>query len=276
MYNVVIGSNGNNQFISSDRYFEFTDTELAKFFKTSEGAIDFEKLREIPTIFTPEFSNKSLDPVYIGFVSPINSSVIIQSPLIPTFPAKLLYKYHIQFNIDTDGWEHSRTHWAVKPGNLFQILSNLFSTVPEFRELLGSLNYETMILGRIAVMMPFDQKYQSTADTIRKVCENSGYKAERVDDHSNPGDIVVEIKQLIRTSPYVIADLSDLKPNVCYEVGYAHALRKPTIIITSTPSATLPFDIAHMRYISYENNGEGHVKLQHELSAAVESLKSVD
>lgn len=276
MYNVVISSLDKMQDIGTDRYFEYTDPKLAKQFKTSEGAIDFEKLHSIPTIFTPEFSYDSLDSVQIGFISPTDSNAIIQSPFIPTFPAKLLYKYHSQFNIKTETWENSHTHWAVKPGNLFKMLSDLFSSAPEFRNLLGSLNNGPMVPDRIAVMMPFDQKYKSTADTIRKVCENSGYKAERVDDHSNPGDIVVEIKQLIRTSPYVIADLSDLKPNVCYEVGYAHALRKPTIIITSTPSATLPFDIAHMRYISYENNGEGHVKLQHELSAAVESLKSIE
>lgn len=272
MYNVIIGPT-ERIYINEDRYFEYTEPEIEEQFKISDEVIDFNKLHSNPVILTPEFRNDSLDSVQIGFINPMDSNSIIQSPFIPTFPAKLLYKYRSQFNIDVDNWENTRTHWAVKPGDLFKILSSLFSTAPEFRELVNSLNHEPMTADRIAVMMPFDREYEPTADTIRTVCKNIGYKAERVDDHSNPGDIVDEIKQLIRTSPYVIADLSNLKPNVCYEVGYAHALGKPTIIITSTPEAKVPFDIAHMRYFSYKNNGEGQVELEKRLFDAVAALR---
>ncbi len=36
-----------------------------------------------------------------------------------------------------------------------------------------------------------------------------------------------------------------------YEVGYAHALRRPTIHISSTPMGEVPFDVAHDNTIAY-------------------------
>jgi hypothetical protein len=37
------------------------------------------------------------------------------------------------------------------------------------------------------------------------------------------GSVVDEIQRLIRQSVAVIVDLSEAKPNVLYEAGYAHA-----------------------------------------------------
>jgi hypothetical protein len=37
-----------------------------------------------------------------------------------------------------------------------------------------------------------------------------------------------------------------------YEVGYAHALERPTVLICSTPLEDLPFDIRNWHVLSYE------------------------
>ena len=58
---------------------------------------------------------------------------------------------------------------------------------------------------------------------------------------------VDEIQRLIRQSVGVIADLSEAKPNVLYEAGYAHALNKPCVHICSTSIEKLPFDVSHGR-----------------------------
>jgi nucleoside 2-deoxyribosyltransferase len=72
-----------------------------------------------------------------------------------------------------------------------------------------------------------------------------------VDRKEFSGDIVEEIKRLIRGSAAVIVDLSEVKPNVLYEAGYAHALRKPVVHICSTPLSKLPFDVRNWNTIAY-------------------------
>jgi nucleoside 2-deoxyribosyltransferase len=74
---------------------------------------------------------------------------------------------------------------------------------------------------------------RQAAEQVRAVCE-------RVDRREFQGSVVDEIQRLIRQSVAVIVDLSEAKPNVLYEAGYAHALNKPCIHICSTSTEKLP------------------------------------
>jgi hypothetical protein len=104
----------------------------------------------------------------------------------------------------------------------------------------------------IFAAMPFSDEYDDTyfvamahaADSLGAVCR-------RVDREDFEGDIVDEIQKLIRQCVAVIADLSESKPNVLYETGFAHALGLPTIHICSTPLDQLPFDIRNWNTIEY-------------------------
>jgi len=49
----------------------------------------------------------------------------------------------------------------------------------------------------------------------------------------------------------IVADCTGKNPNVFYELGIAHTLGKPVIIITQS-ARRYPFDIKHIRYIQYE------------------------
>jgi hypothetical protein len=100
--------------------------------------------------------------------------------------------------------------------------------------------------------MPFSREYDDVffvpmahaAELVRATCR-------RVDKEDFEGDIVEEIKRLIRASVAVIADLSDARPNVLYELGYAHALRKPTVPICCSPLNDLPFDVRNWNVLEY-------------------------
>ena len=48
----------------------------------------------------------------------------------------------------------------------------------------------------------------------------------------------------------VIADCTTRDPNVFYEIGMAHKVGKPVILITQDES-DVPFDLRHLRYIKY-------------------------
>ena len=100
--------------------------------------------------------------------------------------------------------------------------------------------------------MPFAGEYDDTYFiAISYAAEQAGAECRRVDRREFSGDIVAEIKKMIAASSAVIVDLSEAKPNVLYEAGYAHALRKPTVHICSTPLADLPFDVRNWNTIAY-------------------------
>jgi hypothetical protein len=110
----------------------------------------------------------------------------------------------------------------------------------------------------IFAAMPFDPIYDDVffvamADAANRI----GAVCRRVDQEEFVGDIVEKIKTMIGDSIAVLADLSESKPNVMYEVGYAHALEKPTIHICSTPLKDLPFDVSQWNTIGYQQ-GQTH------------------
>ena len=68
------------------------------------------------------------------------------------------------------------------------------------------------------------------------------------------GQIQQDMFQLILQADVVICDITVHNPNVFYELGVRHALRKKhTVLIKGTPSAdATPFDISGVRYMTYE------------------------
>lgn len=110
----------------------------------------------------------------------------------------------------------------------------------------------------IFAAMPFAREYEDTffvamapsADSVGAVCR-------RVDQEEYVGDVVQRIEEMIRNAAAVVADLSEAKPNVFYEAGFAQGLGKPTIAICSTPLKELPFDVNHWNIIEY-GRGQTH------------------
>ena len=88
---------------------------------------------------------------------------------------------------------------------------------------------------------------------IVPVCESVGYKPVRADQISEPGIITTQVIQHIIDDAMVIADLSGRNPNVFYELGIAHALKKPVVLVSSNEE-DVPFDVRHIRVIYYDVN----------------------
>lgn len=88
----------------------------------------------------------------------------------------------------------------------------------------------------------------------------------RADDVSLPGTITTDIITRIMHSDYVVADVTYPNPNVFYELGLRHACKTGTIIIRDKSGPKIPFDIAHLRCIDYENTPTGLKELANQLA----------
>lgn len=88
----------------------------------------------------------------------------------------------------------------------------------------------------------------------------------RADDISLPGTITTDIITRIMHSDYVVADVTYPNPNVFYELGLRHACRCGTVIIRDKAGPRIPFDIAHLRFMEYENTPTGLKDLAKQLS----------
>ena len=105
---------------------------------------------------------------------------------------------------------------------------------------------------------PFDDLYR---EVIRPVCENSGFQVERADDVFRPGIVLQDIINSLLDSDLVIAEVTPPNPNVFYELGYAHALDKPTVLLARR-GGELPFDISGYRVIFYDDSIGGKPQVE--------------
>ncbi len=101
------------------------------------------------------------------------------------------------------------------------------------------------------VLMPFSDTFADVYSVgIKEACENAGAYCERVDEQIFHESILDRIYNQIAKADIVIADLTGRNPNVFYEVGYAHALNKLTILLTQLAD-DIPFDLKHYPHIIY-------------------------
>ena len=103
------------------------------------------------------------------------------------------------------------------------------------------------------VLMPFDDSYTDIYKLgIKSACELTDIYCERVDEQVFQETILQRVYNQISKADVIIADMSGRNPNVFYEVGYAHALGKFTILLTNRAD-DIPFDLKHFQHIVYEN-----------------------
>jgi nucleoside 2-deoxyribosyltransferase len=108
--------------------------------------------------------------------------------------------------------------------------------------------------------MPFAREFDDVYATIRATVEGASQenplRCFRLDESRPAGRITDRLLKEIHSASLCIADLTGGKPNVMWEVGYAMALGKPTIIITQE-KGELPFDIRVMETVNYDRNHLG-------------------
>lgn len=95
-----------------------------------------------------------------------------------------------------------------------------------------ALNLKSMLSPRVFIITSLDPDGQRVQDTVRRAIEEDGFRVVQHRAAVRPGaELTSSILDGIREADLIIADVSRQNPSVFYEVGFAHALRKPTILL---------------------------------------------
>jgi hypothetical protein len=119
----------------------------------------------------------------------------------------------------------------------------------------------------VFVLMPFSSEFDSVYRYgIKAAAADVGVDCQRVDEQIFAEGILVRVYTEIARADVVVADMTGCNPNVFYEVGYAHALNKPVILVTRD-ATHIPFDLKHTQHIVY---GKSPARLRKQLAASLD------
>lgn len=127
------------------------------------------------------------------------------------------------------------------------------------------------------VLMPFGdiadlQKVYK--DHVKVVLEDRcGLRCERADDIYGISGVMQSVWEGINRARVIVADLTGRNPNVFYELGIAHTLGKPVIMLTQSMDF-VPFDLRHLRCIVYEYKPKEIERLEKTLEKTVRTVLS--
>ena len=117
----------------------------------------------------------------------------------------------------------------------------------------STASYEPNTAFVMMAIDPDDPGLEDTFEVIRECFDCFEIQAVRADEIQHEGVITEEIRKRIQTSEFLLADMSLERPNVYYEVGYAHALQR-RVILYRKAETRLHFDLSVYNCPEYKNN----------------------
>jgi|TARA_R110002051_G_scaffold254217_5_gene313165 hypothetical protein len=120
----------------------------------------------------------------------------------------------------------------------------------------------------VFLLTPFHKEFKPVFEKLSITCSSIGLKLMRGDEEFINTSILRYIMQNILQSRIVIVNLDGRNPNVFYELGIAHAIGKPTILITQNLEE-VPFDLKDKQLIIYKNLSELEMKLKRSLTQLI-------
>jgi len=120
------------------------------------------------------------------------------------------------------------------------------------------------------VISPFGDPYDSYwGDIYVPALRAADLEPRRGDSIFAAGNVVRQIWDLILESDVVLAELSEQNANTYYELGLAHALAKPCVLITRD-ATSIPFDLRNQRHLTYDTvMPKWATRLEAEITSAI-------
>ncbi|MDT7807994.1 MAG: two-component system, NtrC family, nitrogen regulation response regulator NtrX [Acidobacteriota bacterium] len=127
------------------------------------------------------------------------------------------------------------------------------------------------------LLMPFSSDYDLLTiyeNHVKPIVQNRcGLRCERADDINDINGVMQSVWESINRARVVIAEMTGRNPNVFYELGIAHTLGKPVIMITQSMDY-VPFDLKHLRCIVYEFKPGKIEKFESTLEKTIQNVLS--
>ncbi|MEQ1525864.1 MAG: hypothetical protein ABL911_03835 [Gallionella sp.] len=259
---------------SGGRIFEYTEQSLLNQFKPN-GELDLAALTALPTIFAQETFGQGDQIARVGMILRTHMSgrdvalEYVYDPSVPPIPNRHFQTFAAELEIAD--FQFTRTHWSVKNGDLFRSLLKNLQPRRSRPTVFQIADPEAIERTLISAMMPFHPSFTPVYETLQRTAEVAGLRCRRADDIWENPAVIQDVVSLIDRSKIVICDCSTRNPNVFYEIGIAHTLGREVILITQS-AEDIPFDLRHLRYVQYLNNGEGLAQLATRLQSRLESL----
>lgn len=280
MYNLLVGLEGDS--VRRDRLFEYTESWI----KTKMESGLRESLESLPVLALPEISDTGSEQVArVGTVSKFRESgrdytfVFTPNPKIDPIPSGQIVSMAEDLGIDPGSWELTRTHWAVKDVDLYEtLLEQRAGPIGPG----GGDRFEPGLAAPfptseprdpklVAVMMPFAPSFDIVYEHIEAAVSKVGLVCKRADDMWEHDHVMHDVLSLLWRSQVVIADLTGKNANVFYEIGLAHALPRPSVLLTQSDE-DVPFDLRSIRYLKYGLGTSDRNALQEQLSKRLRAL----
>lgn len=255
------------------RMFEYTDDHIAAQFREG-GSPLLDRLTSLPCLFCEEGTTDQ-----VAYVGQINRARIAGRDVsvevsfdaeVPWLQNSMIYANRAELDMPSE-FEFSRNHWAVKDVDLYRFLLRNVKPRRQRPTVFQIPEHENIEPTLASAMMPFEARFDSVYEAIRQAAENADLRCRRADDIWENPAIIQDVVALIDRSRVVVCDCSGRNPNVFYEAGIAHTLGREVILITQSEH-DIPFDLRHLRYIRYLNNGEGRAALTQALEGRMKTL----
>ncbi|MFJ2370899.1 hypothetical protein [Microbacterium sp. NPDC087665] len=281
MFNLLIGLDAG--VVPADRMFEYTDDRVRR-----ELGDEYElRIERLPALSMPEIGDERFEQVAtLGRILSLRATgrthrfEFEPNPRLKPIPVETVRELADRLNVDPEGWEFRRTHWAVKQAELFEVLFEYVAGAPRSIDRTYSPSAavqfptDTPLDSKlVAVMMPFDPNFDVVYETIALAVEDIGMECVRVDNIWEHDHVMGDVLSLLWRARIVVADLTGRNPNVFYETGLAHALPRRTILLTQNAD-DVPFDLRSIRYLHYGIGSKARKMLQEQLSDRLRTLSS--
>jgi hypothetical protein len=256
------------------RIFEGTQPHIVERFRPN-GILDLDTLRSMPALIMSESQGAQTPHARVASIPRAHmvgnnvSLEFVYDAAVPPLTNQLLERFAAELGMER--WEFTRSHWAVKDADLYRFALRHLPPIRPATSAFALPPVAAIDPSFASIMMPFGPSFNSVYAAIQGAAAQAGYQSLRADDFWQHAAIIQDIVALIDRSAVVICDCSGRNPNVFYEIGIAHTLGREVILITQS-QADIPFDLQHLRYIPYLNNGEGLARLTEQLRARLADL----
>jgi hypothetical protein len=232
-----------------------------------------DQVKHILEVTRPSSFNQYLDPIRSQYKGASEDILIIHrvySSVIRLKDAEIvLYSDQTKKIGITNRWLNIQHTLGISLTDLSERTNKSLMVSPYFTE------NPVLTHTDVFILMPFTERlYPIYSDHISKAVKELGLTVSRADDIFSATPVMNDVWSSIYRSKLIIAECTGKNPNVFYEIGIAHTVGKPVILIAQSPE-DVPFDLRYIRYIRYEYTPPGMTKFEESLKRTIRSTLNI-